>query len=160
MRECVKLLSHSLMQRGSSMRQQAPEPAAASRSLVNVFDTGSGRKVRSDNKTMVARGTPGPETSATTCRLRQLRWKQARAPWRVHQSVPCDKQGKCDWENCPGRKRTHVARARGRDTYKICEECSAMAGNRKVYLCNERYKGSALSCHLAYHQKYFNLRED
>ena len=91
-RECHKLLSHSLMQRGPSMmRKQAPEPAAASRSLVNVFDTGSGRKVRSDNRTEVARGTPGTDTSATTCRLHLLRWKQARAPWRVHQSVPCDK---------------------------------------------------------------------
>ncbi|KAL7527926.1 hypothetical protein ACHAXR_002197 [Thalassiosira sp. AJA248-18] len=59
MPQCVKFLSHDLMQRGPPMRSLLPEHPQHSRDLTNIFDYGTGRKLRTDAKGTVAQGSRG-----------------------------------------------------------------------------------------------------
>ena len=59
---CVKILTHYLLQRGDSMRTYRPEHPKFSRDLTNVFDFGTGCKICTDAKGIVACGTRGRPT--------------------------------------------------------------------------------------------------
>ncbi|KAL7528337.1 hypothetical protein ACHAXR_002389 [Thalassiosira sp. AJA248-18] len=155
MPECVKILSHSLMQRGPPMRLQTPEHPNYSRDLTNVFDFGTGRKLRTDAFGTVAQGVRGAVIAAPNQRMRELRNKQKKAEWRTHQSMACEKKGKCQWDNCPGMKKSIAKRKRNFDTFMRCEEWSARLG-KNVMLCNNVKSGVPILCHLAYHNKYHN----
>jgi hypothetical protein len=56
MDECVNMLAHYLMQMGPSMRKQLAEHPKPTRDLTNIFDFGTGRKIRSDAKGEIAPG--------------------------------------------------------------------------------------------------------
>ncbi|KAL7527968.1 hypothetical protein ACHAXR_007787 [Thalassiosira sp. AJA248-18] len=153
-------LSHSLMQRGPPMRSLRPEQPHHIRNLVNIFDYGAGRKLRTDAKGTVARGIRGAAAiAAPNQRMRQLRKKQKKAVWRMHQSMACEKRGKCHWENCPGMKKESGddsrKRKRSYNTYMRCEECSAREG-KNIFLCNDVKSRVPVLCHLVYHSKYHN----
>ena len=140
------------------MRKRDAEHPAACRDLTNVHDFGHGRKIRSDAKGEIApiaihhrSGAPAPQQ-----RLRELRTKQFKHPWRIHQSCPNEKRGRCSWGACPGITKTKSAgnkRARAHETFYYCEECSAAAG-KKIYLCNGVKSGELVLCHQLYHTKY------
>ncbi|KAL7525349.1 hypothetical protein ACHAXR_000966, partial [Thalassiosira sp. AJA248-18] len=163
MPECVKILAHSLMQRGPPMRSQHPEHPNHSQNLANVFDYGTGRKIRTDAKGTVAQGSRGAAAiAAPQQRFRELRNKQKKAVWRMHQSMAYEKEGKCNWENCPGKAKEggeSRKRKRSYSTYMRCEECSARLG-KNIFLCNNVKKGVPVLCHLAYHNKYHNKQYD
>eukprot|EP00956_Cyclotella_meneghiniana_P039672 scaffold176861_cov23-Cyclotella_meneghiniana.AAC.1 len=158
MPECVKQLAHSLMQTGPSMRKRAAEHPEPSRNLTNIFDFGCGRKQRADVHGEVA-NTANPTDCAATApnqRMRELRSKQKKHPWRIHQSVAGEAKGRCSWGKCPGIKRSEEAgakRCRGSVTHMYCEECTASYG-KPIYLCNAVKSGSIDCCHFTYHQKY------
>ena len=158
MEDCVNLLAHHLMQSGPSMRKRDAEHPPACRDLTNVHDFGHGRKIRSDAKGEIApigmhnrSGAPAPHQ-----RLRELRVKQSKQPWRIHQSIPIEKRGKCSWGACPGIEESKAAghkRARGYNTNHCCEECSAASG-KTIYLCNQVKGGKLVLCHQYFHTKY------
>lgn len=57
MNECVCILSHSLMQTGPPLRKQVAEHPKYTRDLTNVFDFGSGRRIRKDAKGEISFGS-------------------------------------------------------------------------------------------------------
>ena len=70
------------------MRTYRPEHPKFSRDLTNVFDFGTGRKIRTDAKGIVACGTRGRgAVEAPQQRMRELRNKQKKSAWRIHQSM-------------------------------------------------------------------------
>ena len=157
-KDCVNLLAHHLMQSGPSMRKRDAEHPPACHDLTNVHDFGHGRKIRSDAKGEIApigihnrSGAPAPHQ-----RLRELKAKQTKQPWRIHQSFPIEKRGVCSWGACPGveesKTRGHK-RTRAYKTNQYCEECSAAAG-KTIYLCNSVKNGELVLCHQQYHTKY------
>eukprot|EP00956_Cyclotella_meneghiniana_P008607 scaffold11731_cov42-Cyclotella_meneghiniana.AAC.4 len=73
-------------------------------------------------QTEVTRGTAAG--GAPNHRLRELRAKQRKHPWRVHQSTAGVNVGRCCWTNCQGIKRGEAngnKRARGNKTHLYCE---------------------------------------
>ena len=140
------------------MRKRDAEHPPACRDLTNVHDFGHGRKIRSDAKGEIApiglhhlAGAPAPQQ-----RLRELRAKQTKHPWRVHQSCLIEKRGRCSWGACPGidsAKAKGNKRARAWQTAHYCEECSAAAG-KTIYLCNDIKNGELVLCHQHFHTKY------
>ncbi|KAL7526484.1 hypothetical protein ACHAXR_001514 [Thalassiosira sp. AJA248-18] len=157
MPQCVKFLSHSLMQRGAPMRRYIPEMPKCSWDLGNIFDYGTGRKVRNDAKGTIAEGRRGPDITKPIDTLRRLRHKQKKSEWRTHQSISCEKKGRCQWENCPGKKKSQAMVKRTYDTYMRCEECSARLG-KNMFLCNGTKSGKPVLCHIAFHTKYHNKK--
>jgi hypothetical protein len=84
-----------------------------------------------------------------------LKNQQRRLPWRVHQSEAVMKQGKCCWDNCPGKKSMTVKRPRGSNTHMRCKECSAYLG-KDIFLCNGVVNGAPVNCHRHYHIYHHN----
>ena len=150
MADCMSELAHVFCQRGEPMRKQRAEHPPAICDMSTAFPMGLGRKVRSDAVGVVAPAGRAPTSAMST--LIVLRRKQTKAPWRVHQSVPLTKRGKCSWKQCPGLT-SGAKRKRGSDTLYHCEECSAVAG-ADVYFCNNVHKGEPQLCHLAYHNRH------
>ena len=131
------------------MRRQAaghPDPV---RDWSRVFDSGSGRTIRSDAKGAIA-GYGRQRNNQAAHALYNLRRKQMGNSWRTHQSVACAKRGKCAYNGCPNLLRSKAKYPRSYDTHMRCEECSLMAG-KDVYFCNDVKKGVPCLCHLAYH---------
>ena len=166
MAESMKILAHSLMQTGPKMRKRAAEHPQPCRALATVFDFGCGRKQRSDAKGEVADvvvtnpNLNGENREAPNQRLRELRAKQKKQPWRIHQSTASATTGRCSWSKCPGLKRSAGAkRPRTASTNLYCEECTAAHG-KNIYLCNAFRCGSIDNCHFAYHNKYHKKYED
>eukprot|EP00956_Cyclotella_meneghiniana_P033550 scaffold96912_cov61-Cyclotella_meneghiniana.AAC.1 len=159
MPEGVRMLAHFLMQYGEPMRRLSPEHPAHSRDLTNVWDFGTGRKVRTDAKGFIAKVAMNGASAvpAPNQRARELREKQKKSKWRVHQSCGGEKKGRCSWDGCDGLKSAGAKRKRTAETYMYCEECSAAAG-KTIYLCNVGKKDSKSVCHMAYHQKYHNKK--
>ena len=160
MEDCVSILAHHLMQFGPAMRKRDAEHPPACRDLTNVHDYGHGRKIRSDAKGEMAPIAIHHRSSgvvpAPQQRLRELRVKQTKQPWRIHQSCPNEKRGKCNWGACPGIAESKLAghkRTRAYNTNHYCEECSAGAG-KTVYLCNQIKNGKLVLCHQQFHTKY------
>eukprot|EP00956_Cyclotella_meneghiniana_P001713 scaffold1870_cov73-Cyclotella_meneghiniana.AAC.4 len=161
MAECLCSLTHSLLQRGQPMRKRAAEHPNNVRDLTNVYDFGCGRKTRTDAKGDIAAVAPAgvAGAAAPAQRERQLRTKQKRHPWRVHQSTAGVNRGHYAWGSCPSLKTPGVKRPRSARTHMHCEECSAAKG-RPVFLCNEIRKGEAARCHFMYHTKYHKKKYD
>jgi hypothetical protein len=162
MSECVKILAHYLMQYGPPMRKREAEHPKYSRDLQQIMDFGTGRKLRTDAKGEVA--IPPTLTQARYAiaapqqRLRELRVKQKKSKWRIHQSFAREKQGRCCWKECPGLKEEGSRkRKRSCATFMYCEECIAREG-KDIYLCNGIKKHKAVLCHLAYHKKYHDMK--
>ena len=156
MDQCMKILAHSLMQRGPPMRKQVPEHPAYERDLTNVFDWGTGRKIRSDTQGHMSQGVARGNSSyvlAPHQRERDLKAKQKKQQWRIHQSVAGGKSGYCKWIGCPGLKQCKAKQKRSYRTYMRCEECTAQLG-KEMFLCNDVKSGTAVNCHFAHHKKY------
>ena len=119
MPECMKHLAHSLTQTGPSMRKRAAENPEPLRDLPTIYDFGCGQKQRTNDKGNVAdiaiRGAgsdPAPNQ-----RLRELRAKQRKQPWRIHQSTANKTKGSCCWGKCPGLKKIQLAGAKRSRAY-------------------------------------------
>ena len=143
------------------MKKRAAEHPNNVRDLKNVYDFGCGRKTRTDAKGDIAAVAHAvvAGAAAPAQRERELRTKQKRHPWRVHQSTAGVKRGRCTWGSCPLLKTPGVKRPRSAQTYMHCEECSAEKG-RPVFFCNEMRKGEAARCHFMYHTKYHKKKYD
>ena len=57
MSECVKMLAHTLMQRGALMQMRRAHHPKATPDLANVFDYGTGQKLQTDAKGTVTNTT-------------------------------------------------------------------------------------------------------
>jgi hypothetical protein len=133
MSESVNILAHYLMQYGPDMRKRRAEHPNPCRNLSNVHDFGTGRKKRSDVKGEIAPvGMYRNEGAlAPNQRLHELRQRQQKSPWCVHQSLPNEKRGRCtSWGGCPGFAK-EAKRRRSAMTQMGCEECSAEAAASK-----------------------------
>ena len=91
-----------------------------------------------------------PQTAAESLILQQHRWKtmKRKDAWSEHHSVWNIDRGRCNSENCPGRKRTTTQEAnRSYDTrYKKCVECSFKFG-RNPYFGTDFSNGVTRNCH-------------
>jgi len=135
------------------MRLQKAEHPNNSRDLTNVFDFGTGRKIRSDAHGEVA--CQGRRQTGAMLQKNKFLNGLKKAPWRRHQSVAHSSKGRCQYVDCPGRKASKAKVPRPYDTHMRCEECSIALG-KDIYICNS-YKGGKLClCHKVYHEKYHN----
>ena len=155
MKEGLQEMTHAFCQRGQSMRLQEAEHPLHSRDLTNVFESRSGRKIRSDAQGSIARS--GKKPNILLRGLRALRNRQKKAPWRTHQNLAHHRKGRCAWEGCPGKKVSTAERPRSYDTTMRCEECSALLG-KDMFFCNNTKKGVTVHCHETYHIKYCNKK--
>ena len=137
------------------MRLQRAEHPWHSRDLTNVFESGVGRKVRSDAQGVIARS--GRKPQSLLYRIYALLNRQKKAPWRRHQSLAYHQKGRCAWEGCVGKKKSKAKVPRSHQTCMRCEECSALR-NKNVFFCNDTKKGVPVLCHIAYHNKYHNKK--
>ena len=154
MREAIKELTFSLMQRGTLMRKREPSHPGPKVDCSRILGWVSGNKVRSNAK---HHGAAEPACQEKWSAWRILSRMLKTQTWRTHQSVGAKKRGrgKCCWENCPGLKATNAKRKRSYDTVMICEQCSAKAGSN-VWLCSGQKGDDVLPCHIEYHKKHFN----
>ena len=155
MRETIEEMTHAFCQRGLSMRSQREEHPLHSRNLTNCSEYESGRKVRSDALGIIARSGPKPQSIMQ--KLYALLNRQRKTLWRRHQSLAYHRQGKCAWEDCPGKKQSKAKRPRSYDTVMRCEECSALR-QKNMFFCNDTKKGVPTLCHIAFHNKYHNKK--
>jgi hypothetical protein len=160
MGDAVRELTHDLCQRGPEMRKQRAEHPSWTRDMTKLFGWLSGRKIRSDALGwMPDRARPDLAVPATVEGDYAL-WRHASkrtSPWMVHQSEVCDKQGRCCWEDCPGKSASKAKRPRSSDTYMRCQECSMKLG-KDVFLCNAHIKGGTQNCHQHYHIYHHNKK--
>ena len=156
MGESVELACDALMQKGEPMRQRATTHPHPVRNLsLGVFDTGSGRKIRSDAKGRCLRYHGHAQNqSKNNLSLKNLKRKQRTHPWCTHQSIAFETRNHCSFKGCPGLKSSKDAlRPRGTKTFMRCQECSAEQGTN-VFFCNDTSKGKPQLCHYRYHTRH------
>jgi hypothetical protein len=100
MDECAAILCHSLMQCGDPVWKYIAAHLKYSQDLTSVHDFGTGCKVRTDTKGIVAnssRGTSAAAPNQRLCAELRLRNKQKKSKWRLHQSLALTKRkrGRC-----------------------------------------------------------------
>ena len=154
-------LAHHLCSVGEPMRSRLPRHPPVLRDLSRVFNSGVGRKIRSDARGICQLAKDASGVMARAMRVKTLRYKQAhREGWRVHQSMACERRGYCAYECCPGQG---VKRLRQRETNMRCEQCSETLGE-DVFLCNGTLGRNpdgtwiVINCHAAYHRCLHNKK--
>ena len=165
-KRAIHEMTHFLLQYGPSMRKQSAEHASFTKNISTAFGTTGGRKTRSDTKSFRASVRCPNEARRPVSRVDTLRKKQRKSPWRTHQSTSHAKKGRCSFAKCPSKQwSTAKKRKRNRETYMICEECSARLG-KPIYLCNDTVNvdkrtgaGTQVLCHLAYHNMMHNIEQ-
>ena len=78
--DAISLAMQAFCQRGQSMRKQKAEHPSFMRDVSCVHGPGSGQKVRSDVKGVVAEGQKGPATIGQE-EERRLQKRQIKEPW-------------------------------------------------------------------------------
>ena len=154
-REDIQEITHSFCQHGAPMWSQKAEHPAHIRDLPNIFDSNTGRKLRSDAKGLVAGN--GRQPRAATQRLSLLLNQQKKAPWCIYQNLTYYLKGRCCKKGCPEVKASKVKVHHSYDTFMWCKECSANHGNDKFFCNNSKSKMPAL-CHGADHNKYHSKK--
>ena len=138
------------------MRTRAPDHPSQVRDMVCVYDTGCGKRKRSDAKGVTTRSMTAPVVEYISTKLYKLRNHQNKHPRRKHQFVHHKERDCCCWKLFPGiaksitegAKRSHPS-----TTAMHCEECSAHKG-KTIYHCNSnKKKGGSIYCHIKYHNK-------
>ena len=125
MGNAVRELTHDLCQRGPAMRKLRAEHPSWTRDLGKLFGWVTGRKVRSNAKGMMTVMPACLPVEVAMDNYVLLKNQQRKSPWRMHQSEAVAKQGKCGWDDCPGKLASKAAYPRNSDTHMRCEECSA-----------------------------------
>jgi hypothetical protein len=125
MGDAVRELTHDLCQRGPAMRKLRAEHPSWTRDLGKLFGWVTGRKVRSDAKGMMTVMPACLPVEVAMNNYALLKNQQRKSPWRMHQSEAVAKQGKCGWDDCPGKLASKAKYPRNSDTHMRCEECSA-----------------------------------
>jgi hypothetical protein len=143
MGNAVRELTHDLCQGGPAMWKLRAEHPSLTQDMGKLFGWITGRKVRSESLMM-------PPVQAPPDNYAMLKNQQRRSPWRIHQSKAIMKQGKCCWDNYPGKKVTMVKRPRSSNTHMHCKECSAYLG-KDISLCNGFVNGAPVNCQWHYH---------
>ena len=163
-REAIKELTFSLMQRGAPMRRRETSHPNPTVDCSRILGWSSGMKIRSDEKKPLAveaveAGYGGSVllTGGGKSTYNVLVRMQKKSPWWSHHSVGAKEnaRGKCCWGKCPGLKSSNAKRTRSYDTVMTCEECSAKTGSN-VWLCSGVKRGDVLPCHIDYHKFNFN----
>jgi hypothetical protein len=158
MREAIKELTFSLMQRGAPMQRREASHPNPTVDCSRILGWTSGTKIRSDKKKpLAAEAAEAGFCQEVWSEYRVLARMQKKSPWRTHQSVGARNKarGKCCWGKCPGLKETNKKRIRSYDTMMICEECTAKTGSN-VWLCSGQKGNDVLPCHINYHRKNHN----
>ncbi len=155
MGDAVRELTHDLCQRGPAMRKLRVEHPSWTRDLGKLFGWVTGQKVRSDAKGMMTVMPACLPVEAAMDNYALLKNQQSKSPWRMHQSEAVAKQGKCRWDDCPGKLASKAKYPRVSDTHMRCEECSVRL-QKDVYLCNGYVKGAPVNCHRHYHIYHHN----
>ena len=133
-RKCLSLLeeikeaAHSLLQHGPVRRKQAPEHPSPPRDLMNVHDSGCGRKKRKDTKGAVsAERLPPIMQVLESTKLPKLKSQQKHNPLRQHQSLSASVSGRCQWPKCPG-----FIAAQERNWKRTCRKKTGVPRIRKI----------------------------
>ena len=117
-------LVHHLCAVGEPMRTHVPRHPSILRDLTRVFNSGAGRKIRTDALGICDSVKRAGAVMAKASLVKTLRYKQQhREVWRVHQSVACKSRGYCQNPTCPGQGKQ---RLRKRETNMRREECSVL----------------------------------
>jgi hypothetical protein len=137
-----------------SMKLRAEHPSWT-QDLGKLFRWVTSRKVWSDAKGMMMVMPACPLVEAPMDNYALLKNQQRKSPWRMHQSEAVVKQGRCGWEDCPGKLTSKAVYPRSNQTHRRCKECSTRLG-KDVYLCNGYSKGAPVNCHRHYHIYHHN----
>ncbi|OEU05936.1 hypothetical protein FRACYDRAFT_257320 [Fragilariopsis cylindrus CCMP1102] len=142
LKECIHNLTHSLLQRGDSMRKRGSGAPPKATKDITTSSSVDGRKIRSDSvrqpfTSPTATVTGTPQTPASTITARALRYRQS----------------DLTYIKCPGFN-TGAKRARAYPSKYVCEQCSMEKGS-DFWLCNsikivDGVK-TVVNCHAAYH---------
>jgi len=148
MREAIKELTFSLMQRGAPMQRREVSHPNLTVDCSRILGWMSGTKIRSDKKKPLAAEEAAAagyckEVWSEYCVLARM---QKKSPWWTHQSVGARNKarGNCCWEKCPGLKETNAKRTRSYKTMMICEECTAKWDQTFGYVRGRR---GMMCCH-------------
>ena len=153
MPEAMKEATHTLLQRGPSMRTYAVEHPPPVHDLTNAYDTHA-RKFRTDSKGTVSNTTPVRVGEGATCpgdQKHALQMQQQRNPWCTHQLIPFITKvpQRCAYELCPGFKRNNKRRRSYTSTMK-CEDCSVLE-TKEMHFCMGIFDNKVQNCHYKYH---------
>ena len=111
MLEAMKEATHALLQTGDHMRRYDAIHPPSVRDMTNAYDS-TARAFRSDCKggtisnNNVRQGAGVSVTSPLCHQKRALKVKKQKHPWYVHQSNAYTELKLCQYQGCPGRKRT------------------------------------------------------
>ena len=139
MPEAMQEATHTLLQRGPSMRTRDAVHPPPVRDLTNAFDTHA-RAFRTDAKGGVSKSSQvrvGEGATLPADRKRALQMMKQRNPWCIHQLTPCipkkNEKQYCAYERCPGLRKDNKRNRPCTSTLK-CEECS-VKNNKETYFC-------------------------
>ena len=132
------------------MRSQKAEHPAHVRNLATMWDTGLGKRMRTDAQGAISGHGRAREDMAVCQLLRNLKKKQRLNPWYTHQSISHKVRGKCAFAVCPNLRNGNTKRRRSYDIFMKCEECSAESG-KTFYFCNDSKSGVPVLCHHRHH---------
>ncbi|OEU11447.1 hypothetical protein FRACYDRAFT_245186 [Fragilariopsis cylindrus CCMP1102] len=170
LKECIHNLTHSLLQRGDTMRKRGSGAPPKATKDISTSSSVDGRKVRSDSvrqpftsPTTTVTGTPQTPVSGLdrrTLQYRQVAFKRRKEqqPGRSHMSIPVVVKNNtatsyCKYNKCPG-KNTGAKRKRAYMSKYACEECGLEKGI-DFWLCNSTKDVDGtlvvVDCHTAYH---------
>ena len=149
-KEAIDEAAHALLQRGDSMRLHKAEHPVHVNNLATMWDTESGKRMRTDAQGAVADHVRAREDMAVCQVLRNLKKKQRLNPWCTHQSIAHKVREKCSFAGCTNLRNRNTKRRRSYNTFMKCEECSAESG-KNVYFCNDSKSGVPVLCHQRHH---------
>jgi len=153
MGRAVQELAHDLCQQGTALRTHAANHPAHLQDTDQVEGFLSGTKISRDRKFAVA--LMPLKLMNMILQSNILEQQKKKQPWRVHQSLAFEHQGKCCWPKCPGLMKGESKRKRSYNTFMRCEECSATSG-LNIFLCLDTKNGVPVCCHVAYHKRHHN----
>ena len=132
------------------MQLQKAEHPVHVRNLATMWDTGLGKRMRTDAQGAVA-GPGRAREDMVVCKvLRNLKKKQRLNPWCTYQSIAHKVRGTCAFVGCPNLRNGNTKRRRSYETFMKCEECSANSG-KTVYFCNDYKSEVPVLCHQRQH---------
>ena len=82
MTEGIKEATHALLQRGEKIRRRAQDHPSPVRDMACVYDTGCGKRKRSNTKGVTTTATGSLPVELLSTKLYKLKNQQKANPWR------------------------------------------------------------------------------
>ncbi len=153
MKDVIKELMFSLMQRGVPMRKREASHPQPYIGLSIIHGWKSGKKIMLDlTRQAVAEEGHHQKSWTEYCVLRRIQKKQTQ---QQHQSMGATARVMCCWGKSPSLKNSKEKVTQSYRTISRCKESSAKMGSN-VWLCSGAKRSKVLPCRIDYHKANFN----